>query len=486
MRVVSKCLLSLTLLFALGHTASAATTVKLSPANLHPNLPLTVTGAGFGDGEAVDVYIDQVDIALTVSSATGTVSSTVQISAGMTPGTHYITAIGRKSGDAAQAAFNVTTPWPYVGFGVAGRGWNPWENTISPGNVNTLGLLWEAPTDPVYSSPAVAYGKVYVALPSGLKALSATTGQVLWTNQLVGSFYSSPAVAGNTIYVASNAGGVYAVNNAGTKLWSALTTVDFVYASPGVVNGVVYIGSSTGTMYALNAATGATIWSYASSGEAIYSSAAGADGIVYFGSYSGNVYALNASTGTLVWTYTTASQIRATPAVVNGVVYISSFDSYLYALVAEGANGGTLLWKDETDYNVWSSPAVADNAVYIASAGGTVYAYDPRTGATKWSFATGSTIYSDLSVANGVLYVGTNDGGFYALNDATGAVLWTGNLGDPAWGRPLISDGVVYTNSQQGKTLAFALQAGNNAVPRGARPPALASLRPDYGLRVGG
>jgi outer membrane protein assembly factor BamB len=163
------------------------------------------------------------------------------------------------------------------------------------------------------------------------------------------------------------------------------------------------------------------------------------------------------------------------------VVYIGSFDGYVYALVARGANGGTLLWKASTGYNVWSSAAVADNDVYIASAGGTVYAYKPRTGAVSWSFATGEFIYTDVSVANGVVYVGSNSGTLYALNDSTGALLWTADLGDPVWGRVLVSDGVLYVNSQQGRTFAFALQAGNE-VYRG--PPAATELHPDYTLQA--
>jgi outer membrane protein assembly factor BamB len=468
----------LTAFLACGHAAFAAPAVKVTPGTLHPNLDITASGTGFADNEAIDVYIDTSDTALVVSSATGTLSASVLVPANTQPGKHYITAIGRKSGDAAQAAFTVSTPWQEQGFGSAGRAWNTWENTLSPSTVGTLGVLWVAPTDPLYSAPMVANGRVYVALPSGVESINATTGQVVWTTPLVGSFYSSPAVSGSSIYVASIQGGIYALNTSGTKLWGALTTTGFVYASPMVSNGVVYIGDSAGTMHALNATTGATIWSTATSGDAIYSTASVANGVVYVGSYSGAVYAFNAATGAQIWNFTTGSQIRATPAVVNGLVYIASFDGYLYALAA---NSGALVWSSETNYYVWSSVAVADNAVYGASAGGIVYAYDPRTGAIKWSLNTGQTINSDLSVANGVVYVGSSDGTIYALNDASGALLWSANLGNGVWGRLIVSDGVLYVNSQQGSTFAFAPQAGNNLV---RRAPSFGSLHPDYGLVV--
>jgi outer membrane protein assembly factor BamB len=486
-------LASLFACLALGHAAFGATGVTVSLSSVHPNYSLGVTGTGFANSEAIDVYVDTVDTTLVVSGATGTFYATALVPANAQPGKHHITAIGRRSGDAAQTYFIVSTPWQEQGFGAAGRGWNTWENTISTANVGTLGLLWAAPTAPVYSSPAVANGSVYVASPTGgVSSINVATGKVAWTTDpLNGNFYASPAVAGGRIIVASDAGGVAAVNTAGTKLWSALTTTDFSYASPVVVDGVVYVGDINGNIYALNAANGAKIWTYASAGEAIYSGAAVVNGIVYVGSYSGTVYALNAATGAVVWSYTTGGQIRGTPAVVNGVVYIGSFDGYVYGLAAAGSRGGSLLWKAQTDYNVWSSPAVADGAVFVAAGGvggttnGTVYAYNPRTGALKWSFAAGSGtfFYTDVSVANGVLYASSNDGTLYALDDSNGNLLWTGELGDAPWGRPLISDGVVYINSQSGSTFAFALQAGNDAV-RPVRPPSISSLHPDYHLQV--
>jgi len=486
-------LASLLACLAFGRASAAQPGVTVSLSSVHPNYSLGATGSGFADSEAIDVYVDTVDTTLVVSSATGTFSATALVPANAQPGKHHITAIGRRSGDAAQTSFIVSTPWQEQGFGAAGRGWNTWENTISTANVGTLGLLWAVPTAPV-SSPAVANGSVYAASPtSGVFSIDAATGVVQWkTNPLNGNYYASPAVAGSRIIVASDAGGVAAVNTAGTKLWSVLTTTDFSSASPVVVNGVVYIGDISGNIYALNAANGAKIWTYASAGDGIYSGAAVVNGIMYVGSSSGTVYALNAATGALVWSYATGGQIRGTPAVVNGVVYIGSFDGYVYALVAAGSGGGSVLWKVQTGYNVWSSAAVADGAVFVAAGGvggntsGTVYAYNPKTGALKWSFVAGSGtfFYTDVSVANGVVYASSNDGTLYALDDAYGNLLWTAELGDAPLGRPLISDGVVYINSQSGSTFAFALQAGNNAVRRNRPAPAISTLRPDYSLRV--
>ena len=93
--------------------------VKAAPDSGHPTATMMVSGSKFGDLEAIDVYIDTVDTLLLVSSATGSFSGSVTIPVSASPGTHYVTAIGRKSGDAAQVAITVTTPWAQIGFGSA-------------------------------------------------------------------------------------------------------------------------------------------------------------------------------------------------------------------------------------------------------------------------------------------------------------------------------------------------------------------------------
>lgn len=66
----------------------------------------------------------------------------------------------------------------------------------------------------------------------------------------------------------------------------------------------------------------------------VYSSPAVVNGVVYVGSYDGYVYALNASNGTLLWRYLTGNGVYSSPVVVNGVVYVGSLDDYVYALTA--------------------------------------------------------------------------------------------------------------------------------------------------------
>ena len=91
--------------------AHALSTVKVVPAaGGHPTQVITVSATGFGDSEAVDVYFDTVDTLLLVTTATGTFTGPLTLPASATPGAHYVTAIGRHSGDAAQITVNIRVP----------------------------------------------------------------------------------------------------------------------------------------------------------------------------------------------------------------------------------------------------------------------------------------------------------------------------------------------------------------------------------------
>lgn len=491
MNAISKWTMAFVFLCA-AMAVHAASIVKATPASGHPTAAITVSGTAFGDLEAIDVYVDTVDTLLLVSSATGTFSGSVTIPATASPGKHYITAIGRKSGDAAQVAFTVTTPWAELGFGAAARAWNPWENTLTTGNVSSLGPLWTSPTNTVDDSPAVVNGRVYVASYGGLgiEALNVSTGAVLWSKATTDVFEgATPAVAGGVVYVGGTQSPYtfYALNaTTGATIWTQ-TVGGPIYSSAVVANGNVYVGSTDGNVYAFKASTGAPLWTYTTGAAIEYSSPAVVDGTLYIGSDDAYIYAINATTGVLDWKFMTGGLVFSSPAVVNGVVYVGTNDFNLYAISAEATfNAGTLLWRAATGGDVISSPAVAYNTVFVGSYDGNLYAFNARTGALKWSFfTTGEGIKSPVTVANGVVYVGASDGFYYALDATDGSMLWLYDVvGGTFLSRMIVSDGIAYANSYQGETFAFALQAGNNAVLQNLQPPALSSLHPDMSLTV--
>jgi outer membrane protein assembly factor BamB len=336
--------------------------------------------------------------------------------------------------------------------------------------------LWNFTTDgPLFSSPAVADGTVYLC-PEGGKvyALDVSTGTFIWnytaTGNLVGS--SSPAVVDGKVYFGSWLGIVYALNaSTGTQVWNYSTSGD-VESSPSVAYGKVFVGSSDGKVYALNASTGTLTWDCTTRG-AVYSSPAAAEGIVYVGSNDNETYALNASTGALVWIYTTNGEVRSSPAVADGVVLTGSYDGKVYAL---NASTGSLEWSYQTGSSVCSSPAVAYGIVYVGSMDYKVYALNCSTGAVVWDFTTGGPVGSSPAVADGKVFVGSDDGRVYALNATTGALVWSYSTAYLVRSSPAVADGKVFVGSNGGEVIVFGPSPGIAELPASLMIPVFAAV----------
>ena len=91
-----------------------------------------------------------------------------------------------------------------------------------------------------------------------------------------------------------------------------------------------------------------------------------------------------------LWNFTTVSGVGASPAVVNGVVYVNSA-TRLYAI---NALTGKELWNSTWGGGETSSPAVVNDVVYVGGNNYAVYAFNAATGAIKWSDPTGELGWS--------------------------------------------------------------------------------------------
>lgn len=300
-----------------------------------------------------------------------------------------------------------------------------------------------------------------------LYAVDASTGQLLWKYALKDGVASTPAVANGVVYFTTFFGGVvYALNaKTGAYLWSLSVVNDVNYLT--VADGVVYVGggdagagNQSGALYALDAGTGAVLWNY--TGVVVYTPAV-ANGVAYFGvlgpfDSSGNaienhVLALNAHTGAVLWDYfiggAPATNPTSATVVANGVVYFTAAPdaSQTYNLYAVNASTGKTLWV----YNgVGGTPAVADGVVFVSSARN-LYALNATTGKQLWSNqVTHTEFLTTPAVANGVVYISggvdtpTTSGHMYALNASTGATLWSYSLPNSDPNSPIVSNGTVY------------------------------------------
>jgi outer membrane protein assembly factor BamB len=361
---------------------------------------------------------------------------------------------------AARAQQASANGWPQFRHDVSHRGVNPVEKTLSPDTVPDLKEIWTFTTPGlVTASPAVVNGVLYVPSSDGrVYALNARTGALIWQSVAIEAGYPSLAVVSGRIYVGTGVDvcRLYALDAAtGAVLWNT-PDIGGGITSPAVAGGRVYVGAGE-SLYALDAVTGAPVWTAPI--DTLFSSPAVSGGRVYVGA-GPDVYAVDAASGQILWVSRVASPsagVWASPAVVQGRLFVASNDAFTPNTYALDAETGQLLWEAYNPIEVTlSSPAVSGGLVYIGSNDSVFTAHDADTGAIVWRKEIQS-YNSSPAVANGVVYAGGGLG-LFMLDAATGAILNSFDVGFAYYSSPVVVNGMVYVGSFNGKVYAFGLE----------------------------
>ena len=113
------------------------------------------------------------------------------------------------------------------------------------------------------SSPSFVDGVAYLAIAGAIAAVNVTTAMQIWTYQDPAGdpIASSPALTGNTLIVGTAAGDLMALNaTTGALVWTDNLNAGAVDSSPAIVGGTAYVGATDGYVDAVNITTGAMLW----------------------------------------------------------------------------------------------------------------------------------------------------------------------------------------------------------------------------------
>jgi len=197
------------------------------------------------------------------------------------------------------------------------------------------------------------------------------------------------------------------------------------------------------------------LWRFACEDE-VRSSPAVRDGVVYIGAYDNNLYALNADNGKFLWKYATEGSIASSPAVFEGRVFVGSADHSLYAV---SVNGGRISWTCPTQGSIWSSPRVAFNHVFFGSDDRNVYAVSVHNGRVAWKFQTDGMVRSSPTIGREAIYVGCEGGTVYAL-DISGGAHWRFRARRGVTSSPALTDEMVYVGCQDRTVYGLDIRSG--------------------------
>jgi outer membrane protein assembly factor BamB len=198
------------------------------------------------------------------------------------------------------------------------------------------------------------------------------------------------------------------------------------------------------------------IWEFKCEDE-VRSSPVVADGIVYVGAYDNNLYALNAKTGEFQWKYATEGGIAATPFVWNDRVLIGSEDRFLYAI---SARTGRIIWTCPTEGRIRSSARVEFEHVFFGSDDYRLYAVNAHSGRVVWKFEALGPIRSTPIVGDEIVYVGSEDNHLYAVDLQNGSQKWKFHTNRGITSSPIVHNGLVIFGSSDWNVYALDERTG--------------------------
>lgn len=220
-----------------------------------------------------------------------------------------------------------------------------------------------------------------------------------------------------------------------------------LYGAPSIANGILYVTSKAGVLHAIEAETGRELWTHTVTSYVTRATPAVIDGTVYVGggfSFS----ALDAATGAEKWTIPLQYGGHASPTVRDGLVVVSSQQGWIFALKSET---GEIVWRLPTEGIVFGAAAITNDAVVYGTDEGILYRVDRASGTLDWRVALSGSLYAPAVIADDMILATTQSGELHAVSLAMGDRVWTANQGGgeaPATNGDIVvlaaSDGGVY------------------------------------------
>jgi eukaryotic-like serine/threonine-protein kinase len=179
-------------------------------------------------------------------------------------------------------------------------------------------------------------------------------------------------------------------------------------------------------------------------------------GTLFIGCYDNNLYALNAADGQFNWKYPTEGGIVSRPLFFDGNLFLGSEDQSLHVV---NTRTGRVVWTYQTEGKIYSSPRIADGHVFFGSEDQYLHAVNVNSGRSIWKFSTDAPIYSTPLVANELIYFGTEMGTVHAL-DFRGSMKWRFQAKRAVTSSPIDQGQAVYVASLDGNLYALDSKSG--------------------------
>lgn len=332
------------------------------------------------------------------------------------------------------------------------------------------------------AQPVVADGMVFTMdAEAEVRAVSAKTGNTVWTRDLTPDDEDSTFASGGVAYedgllfVSTGFAQVVALDAKTGKVAWRQTLSGPMRGAPTVRGGRVFVVTVDNQTHCLAAEDGAVLWTHQgiSEGASLLAGTSPAvDGNVIVVPYSsGELFALRVDNGTVLWqdqlttvrrtdNVATLSDIRGRPIIDRGRVYAIG---HADMVVAIDLRSGRRLW--EREIGGIQSPWVAGDYLYLVTNNNEALALEAKTGKILWvtqlrvwedeEDKEGRIVWAGPVLASDRLILGSSDGYLVSLSPYTGEVLGKVSVSDGITIQPAVADNTMYFITNDADLVAY-------------------------------
>lgn len=261
-------------------------------------------------------------------------------------------------------------------------------------------------------------------------AMDATTGQVMWIQELGLPIRGAPAVSGGRVFTVTFDNQLFALSTSdGEIIWDYVGMVEDAgvlgAASPAVSGDTVIAGFSSGELVAFRAENGQIAWQDALSRTGRLTALATLSDIdgqpvidrgrIYAINHSGRMAAIDMRSGERVWESNIGSLY--TPWIAGDYIFVVTVDAQVAAL---SIRDGKVRWVTELQRFIkpekrkgvirWSGPVLAGDRLFLTSSHGYILTVSPYTGEILSGDRLSDGTVIPPIVVDSTMYVLTDDG----------------------------------------------------------------------------
>ena len=251
---------------------------------------------------------------------------------------------------------------------------------------------------------SAASGAVIVRTPEGkVLSLQPRTGDVRWTtdSSVPGAL---PAVIDRDLLFVAGSGLVALEAASGRVVWSA-PPGPIVTSPPVASASQLIVGEADGTLRGRDRATGASLWTFRTAEPLVAPALVDERGEVFLGTSDRRLLRLSPK-GKQRWRWKVGADVTSPPALTGDLALFTSFDATLYAI---HRGSGKVAWRAGLPSRPLSGPLVVGQTVLVVCHESEVVGFSLATGKAVGTLKLPAEVRAPPLESGGRLFVGLRD-----------------------------------------------------------------------------